>query len=207
MSVVVYAASLVGLQLQKPTASCRVFEAGESDIGHPDRLQLSAPTTSNTAAQHGLCTAVKVAGVVSSTSAQDIANVLEGVQLLRGLDSITFLGDSALVEVADEAAYRIALSRNQAQPSSTHLQVFPVTPAELASLPTQARHQDNTVGQQHASAGPVQPQYLSARPQPTPLSWLKTDGSTLKLRGLPYSASLSDVITFFQGDDVTYALH
>lgn len=183
-----------------------MFEAGESDIGHPDRLHLSVPTTTSNVAQQGL-TAVRIAGVISSTSAQDIANFLDGVHLLHGLDSITFFGDSAVVEVADEAAHRIALSRNQAQPGSTHLRVLPVTPAELASLPTLTRHRDTTIAHQHASTGPVQPQYLSTRPQLAPLSSLRTDGSTLKLRGLPYSASLSDILTFFEGDYIPHTPH
>lgn len=201
-------------QLQKSNAACRIFEAGESDIGHPDRLHLSVPTTSGNVGQHGLSsTAVRIAGVVSSTSAQDIAAFLEGVQLLHGLDSIIFLGDSAfgggtaVVEVADETALRLALSRNQTQAGSAHLRVLPITAAELASLPIRTGQQDNTLPHQHASAGPAQPQYLTTRQQLTQLSPLNTDGSMLKLRGLPYSASVSDVLTFFEGANILHTQH
>ena len=149
---------------------------------------------------------VRIAGVVSSTRAQDIANFLEGVQLLRGLESITFFGDAAfgnrtaVVEVADENAYQIALSRNQPH-GNAHLQVHPITNAELAALP-RGTGQHSSSGQQPASAGPAQSQYMSTRPQLSPPSSLRTDGSTLKLRGLPYTASVSDILTFFEGDDI-----
>ena len=165
-------------------------------------------TTSSTVVQPGLSrSTVRIAGIVSSTRAQDVADFLEGVQLRRGLDSIIFFGDAAfgnrtpVVEVADENDYQIALSRNQQLPGNAHLQVHPITNEDLAALPRGTGQHSSSV-QQPASAGPAQFQYMSARPQLSPPSSLKTDGSTLKLRGLPYTASVSDILTFFEGDDI-----
>ena len=186
---------------------CRVFEAGESDIGHPDQDPVNVTTFSGNVVQPGLLrSTLRIAGIVSSTSAQDVADLLEGVQLPRGLDSITFFGDAAfgnrtaVVEVADENAWQTALSRNQQPPGNAHLQVHPITHAELAALP-RGTGQHNSSTQQPASTGPAQLQYMSVRPQSSPPPSFRTDGSTLKLRGLPYTASVSDILTFFEGDD------
>ena len=167
-------------------------------------------TASGDVVQPGLSRSIlRIAGIVSSTCAEDIANLLEGVQLLRGLDSITFFGDAALgnrtvvVEVADENAYQIALSRNRQSPGNAHLQVHPITHAELAALPRGAR-QHNLSSQQPASAGPAQLQYKSVSPQLLPPPSFRTDGSTLKLRGLPYTASVSDILTFFEGNNAPH---
>ena len=173
-------------------------------------MHVGVATTSNNVSQPGPGrTAVRIAGIVSSTSAQDIANFLEGVQLPRGLDSITFFGDSAfgnrtaVVQVADETALRIALSRNQQPPGNGHLQVLPITTTDLPAFHTAVGQQNDTPAQQHASAGPAQSQMLSTTPQLMPPLSLKTDGSTLKLRGLPYTASVSDILTFFEGDNIS----
>ena len=191
-------------------APCRVFEAGESDIGYPEGTPATVATTSDIFVQAGLTrSTVRIAGVVSSTSAQDIATFLEGVQLLRGLDSITFFGDAAfgnrtaVVEVADESAYQTALSRNQQPPGSAQLQVHPISNAGLAAFSRGTGLQHNVSSQQPASAGPSQSQYLAAstRPHLSPPPSFRADGSTLKLRGLPYNASVSDILNFFEGDN------
>lgn len=163
-------------------------------------------TTSGDVVQPGLSRSIlRIAGIVSSTRAEDIANLLEGVQLPRGLDSITFFGDAAfgnriaVVEVADEDAYQVALSRNHQPPGNAHLQVHPITHAELAAL--RETRQQNSSLQLLASAGPTQSQYKSVKPQLSPPPSFRTDGSSLKLRGLPYTASVSDIITFFEGDN------
>ena len=162
-------------------------------------------TFSGKVVQPGLSrSTLRIAGIVSSTTAQDIADLLDDVQLMRGLDSIIFFGDAALgnrtavVEVADENAWQIALSRNQ-QSGNAHLQVHPITHAELAALPRGTGQHKSA--HQPASTGPAQLQYMSVRPQLLPPPSYRTDGSTLKLRGLPYTASVSDILTFFEGDD------
>lgn len=187
-----------------------MFEAGESDIDHPEGTPTSVASTSDIVVRAGLTrSTVRIAGVVSSTSAQDIAYFLEGVQLLRGLDSITFFGDAAfgnrtaVVEVADESAYQTALSRTQQPPGNAHLQVHPISNADLAALSRGTGQQHNVSAQQPAHAGATQPQYLatSTRPHLLPPPSFRADGSTLKLRGLPYSATVSDILNFFEGDN------
>lgn len=192
-----------------------MFEAGDSDIGHPEGAPASVATTSDIVARAGLTrSTVRVTGVVSSTSAQDIANFLEGVQLLRGLDSIAFFGDAAfanrtaVVEVADESAYQAALSRKQQQPGNAHLQVHPISNTDLAAF-SRGTGQHDVSAQQPARVSPTQPQYLAntTRPHLSPPPSFRADGSTLKLRGLPYSASVCDILNFFEGDDAPHMLH
>ena len=197
--------------LQLADAYGRVFEAGESDIGHADATSISVVNSSGDVVQHTLpITAVRVVGLVGSTSAQDVANFFEGVQLPRGLDSINFSGDpavgtrSAVVEVADETSYRTAVSKSNQLLGTSRLQVFGITPAETASssrAPALSPEQQDSLSAQQ-QAGAAQLQQLSTRTQLAPPLSVKTDGSTLKLRGLPYTATVSDVLNFFEGDSI-----
>ena len=203
------------LQLQLADVHGRIFEAGESDIGHADATPISVVNSSGDVVRHNLpITAVRVAGLVGSTSAQDVANFLEGVQLPRGLDSITFSGDaavgtrSAVVEVADETSYQIAVSKTNQLLGTSRLQIFGISPAEIAASSRASAlspEQHNSVSAQQ-QAGAAQLQQLSTRTQLAPPFSLRTDGSTLKLRGLPYTATVLDILDFFEGNSISCEL-
>lgn len=188
---------------------CRIFEAGESDIGHTDAAAVNSATASSGAAQHRApITAVRVASFSSAANAQDVADFLEGVELRRGLDSVVLLGDqgtdssAAIVELADETAQRVALGRNNQLFGNARVQVFPLTASEIAIFAQASAQgfslQDASATQQQL-ADMAQQQPAAVRPQQTPPTAFSADGSTLKLRGLPYSASVADILEFFEG--------
>ena len=186
---------------------CRIFEAGESDIGHTDGAAVNVVTAAGIdVAQHAVpIIAVRVAGLHSTASAQDVAMFLEGAELRRGLDSVVLLADqgtgskAAIVELADETAQRLALSKSNQAFGGSCLQVFPLTASETAIF-AQASAQGFSLQELQVPQQPVQQQQQSvARVQQLPPASFRTDGSTLKLRGLPYSASVTDILEFFQG--------
>ena len=188
---------------------CRIFEAGESDVGHTDDgAGNNAPGSSDLAiAQHAEpITAVKVAGLLSTATAQDVVSFLDGVELRHGLDSVVFFIDqgsgsrAALVELADDTALQLALSKNNQVFGNAHLQLLQLTASET-SLFLQASAPGFSLpeGQQHAGNWSQQQQLPAVRAQQAAPMRFSTDGSTLKLRGLPYSASVSDVLQFFEG--------
>ena len=128
------------------------------------------------------------------------------MQLPRGLDSITFSGEpavgtrSAVVEVADETSYRIAMSRSNQLLGTSRLQVFGIPPAQFASSRASAlspEQQHSLSAQQQAEAA-----QLSTRTQLAPPLSVKADGSTLKLRRLPYTATVSQILDFFEGNSI-----
>ena len=179
----------------------RIFEAGESDIGHGD----AAAVAVGRSPQGGWRSAVQVAGLPASVSAQDVANFLEGAKLRSGLESITFsepasgTSRAALVELADEAAQQIALSRDNQHFGASRLQVVPRTSSESAiacQTPAQQISLQSLPAQQAAENIQQAAAFSVKHGLPGPVS---SDGSTLKLRGLPYSATVADVLRFFQG--------
>ena len=193
---------------------CRIFEAGESDIGHTDGAAVNVVTAAGIdVAQHAVpIIAVRVAGLHSTASAQDVAMFLEGAELRRGLDSVVLLADqgtgskAAIVELADETAQRLALSKSNQAFGGTCLQVFPLTASETAIF-AQASAQGFSLQELQVPQQPVQQQQQQqsvARVQQIPPASFRTDGSTLKLRGLPYSASVTDILEFFQGATLPY---
>ncbi|DBA74130.1 TPA: hypothetical protein ACH3X1_010935 [Trebouxia sp. C0004] len=181
-----------------------LFEAGESDIGHTeDGDGNNAPGSSDLAQHVEPITAVKVAGLLSTATAQDVVSFLDGVELRRGLDSVVFFNDqgsgsrAALVELADDAALQVALSKNNQVFGNAHLQLLQLTASETALfLQASAPGFSLPEGQQHVGNWSQEP---AVRAQQAAPMWFSMDGSTLKLRGLPYSASVSDVLQFFEG--------
>ena len=190
----------------------RLFEAGESDIGHTDESAVSVATASSDAGHPAVVaiTAVRVAGLLHTSSAQDVAAFLEGVNLRCGLDSVVLLGDQgvgtrdAIVELADETAQRLALSKNTQQFGNSRIQVFPLTASQTAIF-AQASAQGISLQhipdsqQQIGAKSHQQQQQSTVRLQQAPPSSFDTDGLTLKLRGLPYSASIANILEFFEG--------
>ena len=186
----------------------RIFEACESDIGTAEDTANTVHTAAgSTVPLHGApITAVRVAGLLSTSTAQDVVDFLQGVQLRRGLDSVVLLGDqgigsrAAIVEVADEATQRLALTRNNELVGHSRFQVVPLTASEVAIF-AQASAQGFHL--QEPQLGPrdrPQQQQGSAHQQAPSFN---TDGSTLKLRGLPYSANITDVQEFLEGAVMT----
>ncbi len=193
--------------MQLGLCHCRIFEAGESDIGHTDNgAGNNAPGSSDLAQHAEPITAVKVAGLLSRATAQDVVSFLDGVELRRGLDSVVFFGDQgsgsrvALVELADDTVLQLALSKNNQVFGNAHLQILQLTASETALFPQASAPgfslQDR---QRHAGNWSQQQQLPAVRAQQTAPMRFSTDGSTLKLRGLPYSASVSDVLQVFEG--------
>lgn len=187
---------------------CRIFEAGESDIGHTDGAAVNVVTAAGIhVAQHAVpIIAVRVAGLHGTANAQDVVKFLEGAELRRGLDSVVLLADqgtgskAAIVELADETAQQHALSKSNQAFGGSCLQVFPLTASETAIF-AQASAQGFSLQELQVPQQPVQQQQQQpvARVQQIPPASFRTDGSTLKLRGLPYSASVTDILEFFQG--------
>ncbi|KAA6418359.1 MAG: hypothetical protein FRX49_11724 [Trebouxia sp. A1-2] len=184
-----------------------IFEAGDSDIGHTDDgAGNGAPGISDLAQHAEPITAVKVAGLSSTATAQDVVTFLDGVELRRGLDSVVFFGDqgsgsrAALVELADDSALQLALSKNNQIFGEARLQLLQLTASETALfLQASAPGFSLPEGKQHAGDWSRQQQLPAVRAQQAAPLQFSTDGSTLKLRGLPYSASVSDVLHFFEG--------
>ena len=181
----------------------RIFEAGETDIGHGDAAAIGVGRSPLPQGVWG--SAVRVAGLPASVSAQDVANFLEGAELRSGLESITFsepasgTSRAALVELADEAAQQLALSRNNQYFGQSRLQVLPRTTSENAiasQTPAQQFSLRSLPGQQAAENIQQSAAFSVKQGLPGPVS---SDGSTLKLRGLPYSATVADILQFFQG--------
>ena len=193
--------------MQLRLRDCRLFEAGESDIGHTDEgAGGNAPGSSDLAQYAEPITAVKVAGLLSTATAQDVVSFLDGVELRRGLDSVVFCSDqasgsrAALVEVADDTALQLALSKNNQVFGNARLQLLQLTASETALfLQASAPGFSLSERQQHAGSWSQQQQLPAVRAQQAAPMQFSTDGSTLKLRGLPYSASVSDVLQFFEG--------
>ncbi len=193
--------------MQLRLRDCRLFEAGESDIGHTDEgAGGNAPGSSDLAQYAEPITAVKVAGLLSTATAQDVVSFLDGVELRRGLDSVVFCSDqasgsrAALVEVADDTALQLALSKNNQVFGNARLQLLQLTASETALfLQASAPGFSLSERQQHAGNWSQQQQLPAVRAQQAAPMQFSTDGSTLKLRGLPYSASVSDVLQFFEG--------
>ncbi len=193
--------------MQLGLRDCRIFEAGESDIGHTDDgAGNDAPGSSDVAQHAEPITAVKVAGLLSTATAQDVVSFLDGVELRRGLDSVVFFGDqgsgsrAALVELADDTALQLALSKSNQVFGNARLQLLQLTASETALfLQASAPGFSLPEGQQHAGNWSRQQQLPAVRAQQAAPMQFSTDGSTLKLRGLPYSASVSDVLQFFEG--------
>lgn len=184
-----------------------LFEAGESDIGHTDDgAGGNAPGSSDLAQYAEPITAVKVAGLLSTATAQDVVSFLDDVELRQGLDSVVFFSDqgsgsrAALVELADDTALQLALSKNNQVFGNARLQLLQLTAAETALfLQASAPGFSLPERQQHAGNWSQQQQLPAARAQQAAPMHFSTDGSTLKLRGLPYSATISDVLQFFEG--------
>ena len=195
--------------MQLGLCHCRIFAADEFDFGHSDGAAGNhAPASSSDNAQHAEpITAVKVAGLSSTATVQDVVSVLDGVELRRGLDSAVFLDDqrggrAALVELANDTALQLALSKNNQVCGNAHLQVVQLTASEVAVLLRASADgfsfQDRLIPQQHAWSQQQQ-QLPAVRAQQRAPMQFSTDGSTLELRGLPCSANASDILQFFEG--------
>ena len=197
--------------MQLGLCHCRILEAGEPDIGHTDDATGNhAQASSSDNARHAEpISAVKFAGLLSTATIQDVVNFLDGVELRRGLDSAVFLGDqrsgrAALAALANDTALQLTLSKTNQVFGNFHLQVTQLTVSEVAvflqAFEAGFSLQDWPIPQQHAEDwSQQQRQLLAVRAQETTPMRFSTDGSTLKLRGLPYSASISDVLQFFEG--------
>ena len=197
----------IGMQLG--LCHCRIFAADDFDFGHSDGAAGNhAPASSSDNAQHAEpITAVKVAGLSSTATVQDVVSVLDGVELRRGLDSAVFLDDqrggrAALVELANDTALQLALSKNNQVCGNAHLQVVQLTASEVAVFLRASADgfsfQDRLIAQQHAWSQQQQ-QLPAVRAQQRAPMQFSTDGSTLELRGLPCSATASDILQFFEG--------
>ena len=155
---------------------------------------------------------IKVVGLPATASRQDVVNFFGGIDIPHGADSVTIITEqdnstSAVVQLANAQAHLQAISRNNTLFGDIPVHVLPfdavqeavVSAAAVAgSSPFTAQQQGLLTASQHEQPGSIQ------QPQSFPFD---TGGSTLKLRGLPYSADESDVIAFFEGGTATTPLH
>lgn len=180
---------------------CRLFEAGPSEVERLVTLDGGGTTVADTHTQP-TSPAVEVLGLPATVSTEEVVSFLTGVELSEAPDRITLFSSQdnsrgAIVLVANSESQAQALSRNQALLDGRPVQVLPYYPRTDASTTAVAVAHDR----------PAQPiillncgqyQHISVA-QPGQTYPFRTDGSTLKLRGLPYSAGDADVITFFEG--------
>ena len=185
----------------------RIFEAGESDIGHGDA---ATGGVARDVASHE-ATTVRVAGLPPSASPQDVAEFLDGVEIRSGLDSVTVFSDAggssatAIVEVANETAQQFALSRNNQLFGNHRLLVSPLTASERAIV-SQASVQGISLRSLFAQQAEQLQSQPASRLQQSLSAVISSDGSTLKLRGLPYSATVADILDFFQGNELPFSV-
>lgn len=149
-------------------------------------------------------TAIKVVGLPATASRQDVVNFFSGIETLHGAESVTIISEqdtstSAIVQLASAQARLQAISRSHTLFGDIPVQVLPYNAVQKAAVssigvagssPLTAQQQGLLTASQHEQPGGIQ------QPQSFPFD---TGGSTLKLRGLPYSAVESDVIAFFEG--------
>ena len=176
----------------------RLFEAGQSDF---ERL-VATDTGAHTGVSLQATPAIKVVGLPATASRQGIVDFLSGIEVLHGADSVTIISEqdastSAVVQLANAAAQLQAISRSNTLFGERPVQVLPcdaVTGAAVSSSAV-AGPSDPFAAQQSLISGSEQP-VSAQQAQSFPFD---TDGATLKLRGLPYSADETDVIAFFEG--------
>ena len=149
-------------------------------------------------------TAIKVVGLPAAASRQDVVNFFSGIETLHGAESVTIVSEqdastSAIVQLANPQARLQAISRSHTLFGDIPVQVLPYNAVQEAAVssigvagssPFTAQQQGLLTASQHEQPGSIQ------QPPSFPFD---TGGSTLKLRGLPYSAVESDVIAFFEG--------
>lgn len=187
--------------------SLRLFEAGQSDL---ERL---IATDARARAENLSATptpAIKVVGLPATANQHDVVNLLNGIELLHGADSITIVREptsspSAVVQLATSQAQLQALSRSNTLLHGSPVQVLPyhVVEAAVSSAALVAASVPFAPLSQGVVSSSLQNQPASEQ-QSFPFD---TTGATLKLRGLPYSADESDVISFFQGVSANQHLH
>ncbi len=116
----------------------------------------------------------------------------------------------AYVDFESDDAYREALKRNKQKIGERYIELFPSSRGDLKQqLMAQQggrggdqAHSNNKGRARQVAPPPPLPPFPQAMPGAMPVTGPQaaTDGSTVKLRGLPFSATVDEIVTFFAGE-------
>lgn len=176
-----------------------IFEALEGDIGIKTALGGSDLKLKGFV--------VRMRGLPFTTTAEQVVEFFEGVQVVRGAEGVVFtrLPDGrptgeAYVEFPTKEEQDEAMKRHKEKLGSRYIELFVSSKGDMLQAvqhngyytgqpdPQHAKQQRHGGGS-HAGPGQHAPSFSS-------------DGSTLELRGLPYSATIDDITTFFAGFNI-----
>lgn len=162
---------------------------------------------------------LRLRGLPYSATEDDVRVFFKDIEISKEKNAIVIAlapGDKkplgeAYVEFFSEGAYMEALQRNKQKMGERYIELFPSSRGELKQqLHNQQGGRRAEPGFIRGSRGRQQPGHqVSIFPQSVPgvasLSGPQaaTDGSTIKLRGLPFSATVDDIIQFFEGNNLS----
>jgi hypothetical protein len=140
---------------------------------------------------------LRMRGLPFTATADDVVGFFDGVEVAGGTDGVVFtctadgrpVGE-AYVEFPTEAAQKEALKKHKAKLGARYIELFQSSKGDMYQAISQNAyylgHNERRVRTQGSPA---------LQPPPN----VAADGSTLKLRGLPYTAGVDDVTEFFNG--------
>lgn len=145
---------------------------------------------------------VRLRGLPFTATLSDVLHFFQGLDTVRSPPGVVFTctpdgrpSGEAYVEFMTAAAQQSALQRHKQQLGSRYIELFPSSKGDLFhSIQHNGYYTGLETGLPVAEAG----QRQTAGDSPlSPGSHVTSD--TLRLRGLPYSAGLQDIETFFSG--------
>lgn len=139
---------------------------------------------------------VRMRGLPFSATAADVLKFFEEVEVMKGEDGVVFTCNpdgrptgEAYIELPTEEAQQQAMAKHKEKMGPRYIELFHSSKGDML----QAIQQNGYYLGQAERRKPSHAQIPSTGPAAT------IDGSTLKLRGLPYSAGIDEITDFFQG--------
>ncbi|CAL8467151.1 g6687 [Coccomyxa elongata] len=166
---------------------------------------------------------LRMRGLPYSANAEDVIHFFEGIEIQRGSAGIAFTctpdgrpKGEAYVEFPSEDAQKEALKRHKNEIGDRYIELFVSSKANMIQAVQQSNYY---LGQSQHAVGPsMLPHPLPPLPLHAPIasfgapygqapygqgapmqSVVSADGSTLRLRGLPYAAGIDEITSFFAG--------
>lgn len=189
-----------------------IFEALESDMAHLKALGVSGKVKGYV---------VRMRGLPYTAAVDDVVQFFEGIGISRGAEGVVFTctrdgrpTGEAYVELPTEEAQKEALKRHKNSIGDRYIELFKVNKVDMVQAMQQnsynmmqAERKRNKAGNGSGSTASFTGSAGAAGgrggqpPPPVPTSGpaSQVDGTTLKLRGLPYSAGVDEITDFFQG--------
>lgn len=149
---------------------------------------------------------VRMRGLPFTTTAAQVVAFFDGVEVVRGDEGVVFtrLTDGrptgeAYVEFPTKEAQDEAMQRHKEKLGARYIELFVSSKGDMLQA---VQHNGYYTGDpdgvsHHGSKGYRGVGAGHGGPQQSPPC--ASDGSTLELRGLPYSATVDDVTSFFEG--------